>query len=216
MDKHPPFPVTQASAREVLDSRKRTEPIRCIVVHHTATKSPEQTVSALRRQGFSTHYEIDQRGVIYQYLGHDRVAFHAGTRNGISIGIDLTHVTGADFPVVQIRALGALLKQLCAAHDIPLTAAPPKAQYYEWRKGSNSKSQVHYLPLPVDAFGIYRHSNCGPTRCPDGADVEAAIAYAVEAGRHQCATPDIELRKGDASASLTLPKKALEREAKDE
>lgn len=178
MHQHSPLSITHTNAHGVLSSRKRTEPIQCIVIHHTATKSPERTISALRKQGLSTHYEIDQRGVIYQYLEHDRVAFHAGTRNGISIGIDLTHATGAAFPDVQIQALGALLKQLCAAHDIPLTAAPPKAQYYEWQKGANGKSQVHYLPLPVDAYGIYRHSNCGPTRCPDGADVEAAIAYA--------------------------------------
>jgi hypothetical protein len=216
MDNHSPLPITRTNAHGALSSRKRTEPIQCIVIHHTATKSPEQTVSALRRQGFSTHYEIDQRGAIYQYIEHDRVAFHAGMRNGISIGIDLTHATGAAFPDGQIRALGALLKQLCAAHDIPLTAAPPKAQYYEWRKGANGESWLRYLPLPVDTYGIYRHSNCGPTRCPDGADVEAAIAYAVDAGHHQCAMADIKLQKGDAGASLTLSKKALERSAKDE
>lgn len=170
-----PFVISHDSGG-VLASRRRRGEVLCIIVHHTATRSPARTITALQKQGLSTHFEIDRDGTIHQYLDPvSRVAFHAGKRNSYSIGIDLTHLPGDSFPEVQVESLGRLLHSLCVQFGLRACVAPEGARYFRWRNG-----EVVYEALPVSEFGIFRHCNCGPTRCPDGAPIEAALCHGLE------------------------------------
>lgn len=142
-----------------LPSRKRKKPPTAIVTHHTVTKTAKSTRKVLKDRNLSTHYEIDQAGICYQYLNPaTKVASHVGTYNEQSIGIDLTHMTGLPFPDLQMKTWAKLVKHLCKEFNISLTVAPITTLYY--------KTQPI---LPVEEYGIYGHSNLASTRCPDGA-----------------------------------------------
>ncbi len=122
----------------------------CIVIHHTASKSPERTRSALKSKNCSTHFEIDQAGTIYQYREENLQCSHCGSTNCHAIGIDLTHVTGTEFPEPQLKALNELLKHLCD----------------KW----NIHCEVHER-----LNGIYYHRAIGNTICPDNLSPEDII-----------------------------------------
>ena len=156
-----------------MKSRLRTRQPTFIVVHHTATSSPARTVRALKSKGLSTHYEIDTDGTVYEYFDpSERVCYHVGELNSGAIGIDLTHKTGSEFPDVQMEALVALLNALCGRFGILPVVAPEMAKYYKFVRNMAGELEFLRLRLPTDAFGIYRHCNCSPTQCPDGAPIE--------------------------------------------
>lgn len=114
-----------------------------IVIHHTVTNSTKQTRKALKNKGCSTHFEIDRDGVIYQYAELDEIAQHCGSNNFQSIGIDLTHMTGAEFPKEQLESCYKLIGYLSQKLDIPLKC---------------------YDGIPK---GIYFHRSLGQTECPN-------------------------------------------------
>lgn len=90
-----------------------------VVVHHTCTATPERTRKALLAQGYSTHFEIDRDGHIYQYAELDRKCNHCGGNNHRYIGVDLTHPAGAPWPAAQIDAARVLFRWLAAKYDLP-------------------------------------------------------------------------------------------------
>lgn len=112
-----------------------------IVVHHSCTKSPERTRKALSSKGYSTHFEVDVDGHIYQYREEDLLCSHCGSSNIYCIGIDVTHMDGTEFPSVQTDALRKLLIYLCA----------------KW----NIRYELH-----EQLSGIYLHRALGSTECP--------------------------------------------------
>lgn len=103
--------------------------ISAIVVHSTGGSA----LSGLRwltnpSSGVSAHYVIDRAGRIYQLVDDRRRAWHAGRSalsgewdvNDFSIGIELAHANGEDYPPAQIAALTDLCRALVAAHTIPV------------------------------------------------------------------------------------------------
>lgn len=113
-----------------------------IVIHHTATSSPKRTREALIKKGYSTHFEVDKDGTIYQYRETDLMCSHCGSANCHSIGIDCTHLEGKEFPIEQLQAVRELVEYLCAQYNIP---------------------QVVHEQLS----GVYPHRALGSTQCPD-------------------------------------------------
>lgn len=65
--------------------------IHMIVVHWDVTNSAKQTHRVLKNNGISSHFCIDNDGVIYQYMDPKDRAYHAPPVNGRSIGIDLSN-----------------------------------------------------------------------------------------------------------------------------
>jgi hypothetical protein len=156
----------------------RSKRANIIVIHHTATTSTQRTRSAFMSRNASTHYEIDRDGTIYQYLSPIYyVAWHVAGFNYRSIGIDLTHPTGADFTLAQTKSLAKLLDMLCTAFGITKTVAPKTTQYFSYENGKDGKKHKRCLTLPTNEFGIYRHSNLAQTQCPDGAPIEEALNF---------------------------------------
>lgn len=143
----------------------RHTPPSVIVVHHSETKSADDTLRILRARGFSTHYEVDRDGKVREYLNPVQfVAWHCGGGiNARSIGIDVTHYGSQDFPAAQVAALKALVALLCEQFGIPQVVAPDKYL------GRDEHNRAHLLP----GVGIYRHRNLASTVCPAGLPLEA-------------------------------------------
>ena len=130
-----------------LPKRKRTE---LIVIHHTCTSTPARTRAALKKEGCSTHFEVDRDGTIYQYADLDRRCSHCGSLNCASVGIDITHAKDDGWTDAQIKSAKELFEYLSKKLNIPL-------EYYE-----------KVTP------GFYFHRAIGDTVCPQ--DFPAAKA----------------------------------------
>ena len=62
-----------------------------IVTHWDATTSAEKCKRVLQARNISTHFCIDNDGIIYQYVDTNNAAWHAGGVNNKSIGIDFSN-----------------------------------------------------------------------------------------------------------------------------
>ena len=105
---------------------------RGVCIHHTCTAAPKRTRAVLKKKGYSTHFEIDRDGRIYQYAALDRKCCHCGSCNFQFVGVDLTHLADAKFPIVQLRALRALCEWLAARLGVPpvIVAELPPGFYF--------------------------------------------------------------------------------------
>tara|TARA_Y100000310_G_C20583894_1_gene764410 strand:+ start:107 stop:955 length:849 start_codon:yes stop_codon:yes gene_type:complete len=70
--------------------RKERKP-NMIVTHWDATTSAERCKRVLQARNISTHFCIDNDGIIYQYVDTNNVAWHAGGVNKYSIGVDFSN-----------------------------------------------------------------------------------------------------------------------------
>ncbi len=69
----------------------RTRKPNMIVTHWDATTSAEKCKRVLQARNISTHFCIDNDGIIYQYVDTNNIAWHAGGVNKYSIGIDFSN-----------------------------------------------------------------------------------------------------------------------------
>jgi len=115
------------------DARPAGKTTDLVILHYTGMRDAE---SALRRLAdpvakVSSHYLIDEQGVVYRLVDESRRAWHAGVSywggerdvNGVSIGIELAN-PGHDFgyrpfPQAQMTALVELCHGILARHPIP-------------------------------------------------------------------------------------------------
>lgn len=125
-------------------SRRKTP--TAIVFHHTCTKTPEKTRSALKSKGCSTHFEIDTDGTVYQYCDVMELASHCGSANIHTIGIDVTHVKDGKWTDAQYKSGAELVQYLHDAYGI-------KQEYHERLEG------------------VWPHKALGNTECPQDLDI---------------------------------------------
>lgn len=139
--------------------RARKLPIRGIAIHHTATSTPASTRAALRSSGYATVFEVDQAGNVYQYV--DPARWYTITTqqcNDETIGIDLTHRSGAPWPEVQVEAARALVHFLAARFGLTVKVLPDiKTTWKEAR---------------AQGYTVVRHRNFHPTACPEDFPME--------------------------------------------
>lgn len=114
------------------DERSGRRPVDMIVLHYTGMKTAAEALERLANpeSKVSAHYMIDEDGTIYRLVPEDKRAWHAGVSfwrgirdvNARSIGIELVnpgHEFGyREFPVSQIDALIALLKDIATRHEV--------------------------------------------------------------------------------------------------
>lgn len=103
-----------------------------LVQHYTGMQSAEAALERLcdRDAGVSSHYLIDEAGIIYQLVEEEKRAWHAGVGywrgeedlNSASIGIEIVnpgHEFGYQpFPEVQIQSVIHLSKAIVERHSI--------------------------------------------------------------------------------------------------
>ena len=70
--------------------RRRRKP-NMIVTHWDATTSAEKCKRVLQARKISTHFCIDNDGVIFQYLDPNDIGWHAGKVNNYSIGVEFSN-----------------------------------------------------------------------------------------------------------------------------
>lgn len=121
--------------------KKRSSKPTAIVIHHTCTRTPAATRHGLKKKGYSTHFEVDTNGMIYQYAYVMERCVHCGSANAYTIGIDVTHQKDAPFPIKQVTAVRSLVSWLCLLYGIP--------------------QDVH-----KSLSGIYPHKALASTECP--------------------------------------------------
>lgn len=141
---------------------KRTKKIQGIVIHHTNTGSANSTVRVLEDRGFSTNYEVDRDGKVYEYADPalwEAAATGSGA-NGETLAIDVTHVgTTQEFTPKQIESLRNLVHELADRFGFPVKVAPDndRRDWKDW-KGKG--------------YTVFRHRNFKPTACPANLPME--------------------------------------------
>lgn len=71
--------------------------ISMMVVHHDACLSARQCFKVLLSRGLSTHFIIDNDGIVYQPWDLCHATWHAGSVNGYSIGFDMSNAAVVQF-----------------------------------------------------------------------------------------------------------------------
>lgn len=86
-----------------------------------------QVIQEWKDAGVAPHYAIDREGVIYQLVGDQNIAWHAGASklpdgttdvNGASIGIEVINSKDAKFTSAQYTGLNSLIATLSSRYDI--------------------------------------------------------------------------------------------------
>lgn len=133
----------------------RKKPPRAIVIHHTVTGNPKQTQRVLEKKGASTHFEVAQDGQVIRYMDPAKyVVWASNWANDQSIAIDVTHMSKAPWPEVQVAATAQLVADLVAEFHIAPRVARDGVRYSSWGQ----------VPAGV---GILRHRNLHNTACPE-------------------------------------------------
>ncbi|WP_338870526.1 peptidoglycan recognition protein family protein [Myxococcus stipitatus] len=114
------------------DSRNGKD-IDSIVLHHTASNDGKADLSWMRnpKSSVSAHYMVDRDGKIYQLVGDDKRAWHAGKSqlhgvptdmNSRSIGIEIVNDGSGKtaFTEAQYKALTQLTSHLKQKYDVPM------------------------------------------------------------------------------------------------
>jgi N-acetylmuramoyl-L-alanine amidase len=115
------------------EERPADVPIDMLILHYTGMKSARDAIDRLRDPAVqvSSHYVVDEDGVILRLVREERRAFHAGISywrgntalNGRSIGIEIVnpgHEWGyRDFPALQMAAVCDLCLEIIGRHPIP-------------------------------------------------------------------------------------------------
>lgn len=163
-----------------------------IVLHATEMDSMESALRVLRSRNaggpVSAHYLIGRDGRIDQLVADSQRAWHAGVGrwngiagiNGISLGIELDHARGADWPAVQIARLILLLGDLTARWHIEPAQVIAHADLAPTRR-DDPGPRFPWGQLAAAGFGHWPHATL--TEPPPGFDPWLAlrvIGYALD------------------------------------
>jgi len=155
-------PLAQWSPSSNYDVRKP----RLIVLHATEMQSATAALAVLKTQNasgrVSAHYLIAESGRIIQLVGDEQRAWHAGAGrwhgindlNSVSIGIELDNDGSEAFAPEQLRALIALLHDLCQRHGISKQAVIGHGDLAPTRKRDPS-AKFPWQQLYQAGFGIW-------------------------------------------------------------
>ena len=108
-------------------------PVDTLILHYTGMQSGQAAIDRLRdpAAAVSSHYVVEEDGMVWRLVPEDRRAFHAGVSawrghealNGRSIGIEVVnpgHEWGyRPFPALQMAALCDLCLGILLRHPIP-------------------------------------------------------------------------------------------------
>lgn len=154
-------------SNELVSSPRGSNKIEGIVIHHTATNDPKITLAVLKERGFSTNYEVDQKGNIYEYLDPDKfIAIASNTANNNTLAIDVTTGDGS-WPPAQKQALTNLVKKLADKYKFKISIAPDKVtkNWSDWKKEGK--------------YTLFRHRNFHATECPSSLPLESIFGSAL-------------------------------------
>ena len=108
--------------------KKKREP-NMIVTHWDATTSAEKCKRILQARKISTHFCIDNDGVIYQYVDTNNIAWHAGGVNKYSIGIDFSNAYYLKYNDYYVKK-GFNKRPICKGSRVHGVKLKPHLGYY--------------------------------------------------------------------------------------
>lgn len=71
---------------------ERTDAVRQIVLHYDVAGTSAQCFKVLEKRGLSVHFLVDLDGTVYQTVDTSARAYHAGTFNDGSVGIEIANI----------------------------------------------------------------------------------------------------------------------------
>jgi N-acetylmuramoyl-L-alanine amidase len=147
-----------------------------LLLHYTGMDSAEAAIDWLTREEskVSSHYLIDEAGVVTQMVAEEARAWHAGQSiwagetdiNSASIGIEIQNLGHASetglppYPEAQMRSLERLCLDILARHEIPpmrvlahSDIAPTRKQdpgeHFDWGRLAASGIGHWVAPAPI-------------------------------------------------------------------
>jgi hypothetical protein len=115
--------------------KKKRKP-NMIVTHWDVCTSAEKCKRVLQARGISTHFCIDNDGIIYQYVDTNNPAWHAGAVNNCSIGIDFSNAYYLKYADYYVKK-GFNKRPVC--HDSIV-------------HGIKLKPHLGYYPVQIEAY----------------------------------------------------------------
>jgi N-acetylmuramoyl-L-alanine amidase len=158
------------------NDRPADKGVSLLVIHYTGMRDAEAALKRLTdpEAQVSSHYLIDEAGLVYRLVDEGRRAWHAGVSywagerdiNGVSIGIELVN-PGHDFgyrhfPEAQMAALIDLGRGILSRHKIPPSrvlghsdVAPARkidpGELFDWQR--LAKAGIGRWPQPAKGPG---------------------------------------------------------------
>ncbi|MEM9840263.1 MAG: N-acetylmuramoyl-L-alanine amidase [Pseudomonadota bacterium] len=165
------------------DDRAGT-PISLIVVHYTGMETGAEALSRLTdAQGkVSSHYFVEEDGVIHRLVDEERRAWHAGVGawgdvsdvNGASIGIEIVnpgHEWGyRDFPEPQVQSVVDLIRDIQERRNLPTTSVVGHSDIAPHRKDDPGE-RFPWSRLNAEGLAIGPWSGKVSHTIPTGAEV---------------------------------------------
>tara|TARA_R110002074_G_scaffold88452_3_gene194948 strand:- start:712 stop:1569 length:858 start_codon:yes stop_codon:yes gene_type:complete len=120
-----------------------------IVTHWDVTTSADKCKRVLENRKISTHFCIDNDGVIHQYVDANNVAWHAGRVNSRSIGIDFSNAYYLKYADYYVKK-GFAKRPVCEDSIVHGVKLKPHLGYYNVQIGAYEK----LLNLLCDHYDI--------------------------------------------------------------
>ncbi|WP_291843410.1 N-acetylmuramoyl-L-alanine amidase [Maricaulis sp.] len=181
------------TAAPSLNFNDRKAAISLILLHYTGMHSGEAALMRLRdpQAQVSAHYLVEEDGRIFQLVGEDKRAWHAGVGrwqgetdiNSASIGIEIVN-GGHDFnlpgyPPEQIESVIALVRDLMSRH----TLGPDRViGHSDVAPGRKQDPGEHFPWGELVAAGCARAMPAEPGAGGDMAEYLGRIGYSLEPG----------------------------------
>jgi N-acetylmuramoyl-L-alanine amidase len=114
---------TDPSGYRATDFGARKGGVRQIVLHYDAAGTSAQCFKVLARRGLSVHFMVDLDGTVYQTCDTSARAYHAGTFNDGSVGIEIANV-GAYAKREELERLWPIPSGVARPARVPPPARP--------------------------------------------------------------------------------------------
>jgi hypothetical protein len=165
-----------------------------IVTHWDATTSAERCKKVLEGRNISTHFCIDNDGVINQFVDTSDIAWHAGNRvvNKKSIGVDFSNAYYTKYNKVYTNKMNLPARPILSDSYVHGVHLKPHLGYYKvqieaYKKLLNVLCDYYGIPLeaPSDVDGQLLTAVHGPSK--SGKFKGVVCHYHLTRGKIDCA-----------------------------
>ena len=174
--------------------RKDRKP-NMIVTHWDATTSAEKCKRVLQARKISTHFCIDNDGVIYQYVDTNHTAYHAAGVNKYSIGIDFTNAYYLKYNDYYVKK-GFNKRPICKKSVVHNIKLKPHLGYYPvqieaYKKLVKVLCENYDIPLQTPMLSEDVPNNCVVREAQRGKYNGIICHYHVSRNKIDCAGLDL-------------------------
>jgi len=142
-----------------------------VVLHYDAAGTSAQCFKVLELRGLSVHFMVDLDGTVYQTCDTSARAYHAGTFNDGSVGIEIANV-GAYADRAELDRLWPIPPGVARPARVPLPARPGPLR---GRIQGTDLWQQDYTAEQYEALGHLVAALCGALDIPATAPREAGV-----------------------------------------